>query len=128
MDDAGYAFLFFYGLERRLLVEQQDQGPILKEVVRLLETQNVSGSFNEYLNQFLAFSLARLEFRSTDDQLFRAIFEKRRVKWDESLMAVAFAWLYKMWRSIARNVGVQGCSRGILFCQKALRLPLRPTK
>ena len=93
--DIGFAFLFFYGLERRLLVEQQDQGPILKEVVRLLDTYNVSGAFNECLNQFLAFSLARFDVQSTDDQLFRAIFEKRRVKWDESLMAVAFAWLYK---------------------------------
>ena len=95
LDDAGFAFLFFYGLERRLLVEQQDEDPILKEVVRLLDTYYVSGSFNQYLNQFLAVSLARLEIQSRDDQLFRAVFETRRVKWDESLMAVAFAWLYK---------------------------------
>ncbi len=95
LDHAGYAFLFFYGLERRLLVEQQDKDPILKEVVRLLDTYYISGSFNQYLNQFLAVSLARLEIQSRDDQLFRAIFETRRVKWDESLMAVAFAWLYK---------------------------------
>lgn len=37
LEDIGYAFLFFYGLERRLLVEEQDLSPIVKECVRLLE-------------------------------------------------------------------------------------------
>ena len=27
LDDIGYAFLFFYGLERRLLIEKQDLSP-----------------------------------------------------------------------------------------------------
>ena len=36
LSDIGYAFLFFYGLERRLLLERRDLNPIVKEVVRLL--------------------------------------------------------------------------------------------
>lgn len=59
LDDIGYAFLYFYGLERRLLVEQQDLSPIVKEVVRLLETYTFSGSFDGYLSRFLSYILAR---------------------------------------------------------------------
>ena len=55
----GYAFLFFYGLERRLLVEQRDRDPIVREVVRLIETYPTSGSLDESLSRFLAFVLAR---------------------------------------------------------------------
>ena len=42
LDDIGYAFLYFYGLERRLLLDRADLSPIVKEVVRLLETYTES--------------------------------------------------------------------------------------
>jgi len=53
-----FAFLFFYGLERRLLVEQQDQGPIVEEVVRLLTPIHRLDYSTPIFNLFLAFALA----------------------------------------------------------------------
>ena len=67
--DIGYAFLFFYGLERRLLVEQQDLSPIVKEVVRLLETYTFSGSFDGYLEPILGVCPGESGNRDTEGQM-----------------------------------------------------------
>ena len=69
--DIGYAFLFFYGLERRLIVERQDLSPIVKECVRLLETYTFSGSFDGYLSRFLAFTMAQSRNRNAQRQMVR---------------------------------------------------------
>jgi uncharacterized tellurite resistance protein B-like protein len=95
LNDIGYPFLFFYGLERRLLIEQQDLSPIVKECVRLLETYTFSGSFDGYLSRFLAFALARAGIETLKDKWFDAIFEKSRVRRDENFFAVALAWLFR---------------------------------
>ena len=83
LDDIGYAFLYFYGLERRLLVEQQDLSPIVKEVVRLLETYTFSGSFDGYLSRFLSYTLARAGIGTLKDKWFEAVFDKTRAQRDE---------------------------------------------
>ena len=93
--DIGYAFLFFYGLERRLIVERQDLSPIVKECVRLLETYTFSGSFDGYLSRFLAFALARAGIATLKDKWFDAIFEKSRLRRDEDFLAVALAWFFR---------------------------------
>jgi uncharacterized tellurite resistance protein B-like protein len=60
--DAGYIFLFFYGLERRILVDSKtdssaraDRALIIEEVRRLLEIYGGSGSFRGYATRFLDF-------------------------------------------------------------------------
>jgi len=95
LHDIGYAFLFFYGLERRLLVERQDLSPIVKEVVRLLETYTTSGSFDGYLSRFLAFTLARVGIETLKDKWLEAVFAKSRLQRDEDFLAVALAWFFK---------------------------------
>jgi uncharacterized tellurite resistance protein B-like protein len=95
INNIGYAFLFFYGLERRLLVEQQDLSPIVKEVVRLLEAYTFSGSFDGYLSRFLAFVLARAGIETLNDKWFEAVFNKARLRRDEDFLAVALAWFFK---------------------------------
>lgn len=55
LDEIGYAFIFFYGLERRAILEKQDCDEILQEVQRLLIRYTLSSSFNSYLNQFMAY-------------------------------------------------------------------------
>jgi hypothetical protein len=51
----GYVFLFFYGLERRLFVEQvrEDAAVIAAEVRRLLSIYGGNGSFHGYANRLL---------------------------------------------------------------------------
>ena len=93
--EIGYAFLFFYGLERGLIIERQNLSPIVKECVRLLETYSFSGSFDGYLSRFLAFVLARAGIATLKDKWFEAVFEKSRLRRDEDFLAVALAWFFE---------------------------------
>ncbi len=95
LTDIGYAFLYFYGLERRLVIERHDLSPIAKECVRLLETYTFSGSFDGYVSRFLAFALARSGIETLKDKWFAAVFEKSRLTRDEDFLAVALAWLFR---------------------------------
>ncbi len=121
LDDIGYAFLYFYGLERRLLVERQDLSPIVKEVVRLLQTYTHSGSFDEYLSRFLAFSLARAGIDTLKEKWFDAVFSQSRVLRDEEFLAVALAWFFKRNAPLpaawAFRVSLQDprCPRGVVL-------------
>ena len=90
-----YFYSFTHGLERRLLVEQQDLSPIVKEVVRLLETYTFPRSFDGYLSRFLAFVLARGGIETLKDKWFDSVFDKSRLQRDEDFLAVALAWFFK---------------------------------
>lgn len=65
-----YPFIFFYGLERRALVDGQDVDLARREVRRLLETYGpVSGSFRSYARAFLSFTALQRLSSSTETQL-----------------------------------------------------------
>ena len=49
----GHVFLYFYGLERRLFVEQKDAPIIIAEVRRLLDSYGANGSFWSYAIRLL---------------------------------------------------------------------------
>ncbi len=130
LSDIGYAFLFFYGLERRLLLERRDLNPIVKEVVRLLETYTISGSFDGYLSRFLAFTLARAGIETLKDKWFEVVFAKSRLQRDEDFLAVALAWFFKRnlpipvaWAvRIARRIrGVPGVSYSTGYPRRSIR-------
>ncbi|NKK60266.1 hypothetical protein GFM44_30920 [Rhizobium leguminosarum bv. viciae] len=52
----GYVFIYFYGLERRLMLEPNppDGEAVISEVRRLLPIYGDNGSFNQYANQLLS--------------------------------------------------------------------------
>lgn len=54
-DYIGYVFLYFYGLERRLLLDvaASDATEVLAEVRRLLDVYGHNGSFNRYATELL---------------------------------------------------------------------------
>lgn len=65
--DIGYVFIFFYGLEWRVLREGADVDLIRNEVLRLLSLYGSrSGSFRSYAAQFVIF--ITLAFRDAADQ------------------------------------------------------------
>ncbi len=103
LSEIGYAFLFFYGLERRLLIEGMDLSPIVKEVVRLLETYTFSGSFDSYLSRFLSYSLARTGIGTLKEKWFHSVFERTRAQRDELHLAVGLAWLVTNARPLPAN-------------------------
>jgi uncharacterized tellurite resistance protein B-like protein len=94
LSNIGYAFLYFYGLERRLLIDDQDLSPVVKKVVRLLETYTFSGSFDGYLSRFLSYTLARSGIGTLKEKWFQAVFERTRAQRDEQHLAVGLAWLF----------------------------------
>ena len=70
----GYVFLFFYGIERRLLYDNHPTGladeevdALIDEVDRLLTLYPDSNSFNQYASDFLSFArYSRPNFSYTD--------------------------------------------------------------
>ncbi|MCC7086626.1 MAG: TerB N-terminal domain-containing protein [Pirellulales bacterium] len=51
--EIGYVFIFFYGLERQILVDGQDHETVIQELLRLLSIYRSSRSFTKYANSLL---------------------------------------------------------------------------
>jgi len=94
LHDIGYAFIFFYGLERRLLIDKQDAQPIVLETLRLLDTYTESNSFKNYLTSFVAYSVASTGLQKLSDSWHHHIFEEKLASYGEDVLAVALAWLH----------------------------------
>lgn len=90
LEEIGYAFLYFYGLERRAVIDKKDFDRVVPEVRRLLKRYRISGSFDTYLGNFLAYIAAiRLETFSEDD--LREYFPDM-TELTESMTRVTLAW------------------------------------
>jgi tellurite resistance protein len=68
--DIGYIFMFFYGLEWRVLRDGADNALAVAEVQRLLQTYaDRSASLRSYLSEFVAFSSLRRLQQLTEEEL-----------------------------------------------------------
>lgn len=109
LDEIGYVFLYFYGLERRALIDGKDYDLIVPEVHRLLNRYRNSSSFDSYLGGFLAYLAAQRLETLTEDNL-RAYFPEMAKLNDLGTM-VALAWFaqnkmslpWDLAYSVARN-------------------------
>jgi uncharacterized tellurite resistance protein B-like protein len=95
--EAGYAFLFFYGLERRALLDCEDIAVVFDEVVRMRKAfDGPAGQFNRsftrYTTEFLWFLLNRDSKAFTPKQ-FRAAFKLSLSARTDDWLAAATAWL-----------------------------------
>lgn len=61
----GFVFIYFYGLERRVLVDRTDFMPVISEVMRLLMVYGKSNSFRRYGSSLLWMTIY-LAFRGGD--------------------------------------------------------------
>ena len=87
----GYPFIFFYGLERRALVDRQDLDICRDEVIRLLALfGDQSGSFRGYAQRFLTFLFLARWTELTASEV-EAHFSQLAGQ-DESAIATALAW------------------------------------
>ena len=55
--ELGYVFIYFYGLERRVLVDRADHAAVVQEVLRLLSIYRHSRSFHRYAAHLLWMAL-----------------------------------------------------------------------
>jgi uncharacterized tellurite resistance protein B-like protein len=94
--DIWYAFIFFYGLERRALVDNKDIETVLTLANRLMYRYSASRSFFGYASRFIAFVLARVGLENLPRESFDVIFEQSIKEFDDETLAVALAWLFKM--------------------------------
>lgn len=98
--DIGYAFIFFYGLERRILIDKSDVVPIIKEVVRLLNIYMFSGSFNSYLKHFVAYTICRSGIERLNEASFQYAFVDNLTSWNSEIASVALAWFFVHGKSL----------------------------
>ncbi len=71
--DLGYVFLYFYGLERRALVDGEDILPIAQEVVRLMGKYGHSRSFRGYATSLISYMIMLGRLRPTLKLLTRLV-------------------------------------------------------
>lgn len=97
LDNIGYAFVYFYGLERRVLIDGNDVDLILPEIVRLLRCYPESRSFNGYLSRFIAFAAAKAGLGSILKDIFTLYPEQAPVTgYSEDLLAVILCWFVRV--------------------------------
>jgi uncharacterized tellurite resistance protein B-like protein len=92
--EIGYAFMFFYGLERRALVDQADHQVIFNEVLRLrklnAQSRQPNRSFDSYTGSFLWF-LAVAFARRIEETTIKALAESTHIRTEENFSA-ALGW------------------------------------
>ncbi len=93
----GLLFLFYYGLERRLLVDRVDRNWCLQEIVRLRELDaprvgtKEGASFRRYTTHLLWFEVARTP-ATVNESAFDAAVDLTE-RWTPELLAAPLAWL-----------------------------------
>jgi uncharacterized tellurite resistance protein B-like protein len=93
--DIGYAFIYFYGLERRALVDNEDIKEVLTQTSRLMLSYSASRSFFGYSSRFIAYILAQMGLENLSRESFDIIFKKSIKEFDDETLAVTLAWLHK---------------------------------
>lgn len=71
--DPGYMFLYFYGLERRFVLDQPSEGEkqeILQEVRRLMNLYPDNGSVQRYLGEFIQLAQISLNDEAVHEPVF----------------------------------------------------------
>jgi uncharacterized tellurite resistance protein B-like protein len=94
LTDIGYAFIYFYGLERRALLEKKDINLIIRLVLRLLGRYSFSESFNGYLGSFVSYIVSRVGITKFNETWFNYIFDNTSISKTEEGLAVLLAWFY----------------------------------
>ncbi|MGE3108812.1 MAG: TerB N-terminal domain-containing protein [Phycisphaerales bacterium] len=95
--DDGYLFLYYYGLERRLLVEQTDAPLVFREVVRLraLDESRVGtragASFRRYSTALLWFATVHDPTKAGESTFETA--RRLTERWTPELLNAAMSWL-----------------------------------
>ena len=93
--EIGYAFVYFYGLEKRALMDGEDIHIIMQEVLRLLRQHTESGSFNGYLTQFITYINAHKGLNNLTHDKFNLYFMDKSLNYyTEDLLALILCWLY----------------------------------
>lgn len=103
LDEIGYAFIYFYGLEHRGLIEKEDTEKILDEARRLLTRYPSSNSFNSYVNHFIAYIVGSQINEREDPAFFKYFSTLDNLDWNST--SVILAWYWKKNKPIPWELG-----------------------
>lgn len=92
--DIGYVFIYFYGLERRALIDGEDVVPVAREVLRLLGIYGGNGSFNHYAVGLLARLVVSGRLKPTD-KLFAKLLAFQEHRIDDVMEHMLLGYLAK---------------------------------
>jgi len=95
LQDINYAFLYFYGLERRALIDRADPEEILRILMRLLRHYDEAPSFFSSASRLAAFLFATKGIEKLKPTWFDRLFVKRAVPLHADSISVALTWLYE---------------------------------
>ncbi|MBL8745824.1 MAG: TerB N-terminal domain-containing protein [Phycisphaerae bacterium] len=94
--EEGHLFLYYYGLERRLLADGQDRALVLREVIRLRRLDDhrrgakEGASFRRYTTAFLWFQVASAP--ETFDARSLGVVCEMTESWHEEILPAALSW------------------------------------
>lgn len=93
LNEVGYIFIFFYGLERRFFKDKKDKNIILKEVQRLLSKYGeLSGSLRSYLGNFLIYGYLE---NGIDNITYESINILETLVSENTFLPIKLAYLYQ---------------------------------
>lgn len=93
LEEVGYIFIFFYGLERRYFKDKKDKEIILNEVQRLLlKYGELSGSLRSYLGNFLIYGYLE---KGIDNISLENINLLEKLVFENTFLSIKLAYLYQ---------------------------------
>jgi hypothetical protein len=95
LTDYGYLFLFFFGLERRMLVDGEDAEPIIRELLKLRKRYSTSDAFFNTATHFIAFVFATVNIKRIRKIWFERLYVRPENELHEDSLVVALTWLHK---------------------------------
>ncbi|GJQ30699.1 MAG: hypothetical protein HBSAPP03_25830 [Phycisphaerae bacterium] len=107
----GLLFLYFYGIERRLLVDEQDKEWALREVVRLRKLDEPrrgtrdGRSFRLYSSALLWFEVARAP-ELFNERAFGTVCDLTEA-WNEAMMPAPLSWLARHNRPLSTDLALR---------------------
>lgn len=120
----GYVFIYFYGLEQRVLVDDCDHADVRAEVKRLLALYGDNNSFHGYAQSLLSFMVLPRLAQLREEELRESL--PPMVAMNSSALAGVLAWFHLRDRPLPAEYAavvvrsMEGAKRGVVV-QRAAR-------
>jgi len=90
--ELGYVFIYFYGLERRVILDHADHIPIAQEVIRLCDIYSHSNSFRNYSSAFLWLTILLAGQSQTVPETLLLNAMEATGRWSEKVLSICLAF------------------------------------
>ena len=90
--ELSYPFIYFYGLERRVVIDNQDHEAILREVLRLMKIYGKSASFERYACGLIWFTIFRAARDASIPDCVVTDALKATTRWKDDVLSYCLAY------------------------------------